>query len=189
MFDFDDFTENIKSVADTVTKSTSSHHSNFRFPHHAFEYHVGQTPHKTAFKYLSESGAIETLTFAQLNDKADHCSRFLRSLRLEKEEALPIMLKQDHLFYVVVLACLKAGIVFTPIDLKLPQERKLFMLDELQAHFMVCERTSMDGLQVPENIRIIDMNDTGCVENSTEEFIEVHRDLNDLAFRLYTSGS
>jgi len=190
VFDFSNLGDSMKSTVNIVSESVPTRFDDSLYPHQAFESQVRRTPHKIAFKYLSESGAIEKLTFAQLNDKADRCSRFLRSLNLDKEEALPIMLKQDHLFYVLILACLKAGAVFTPLDLKLPQERKLFMLEQLEARFLICDSTSLGDLQLPENIQVVDLNDADHIDQLSDMVVQdVNRNQHDLVFRLYTSGS
>jgi len=189
VFDFNSLSESTKSIANIVSGPQPSHLDRFLYPHQAFENQVNKTPHKTAFKYLNESGIVERLTFAQMNDEANRYSNFLRSLNLEKEEALPIMLKQDHLFYVLILACLKVGAVFTPLDLKLPQERKLFMLEQLEARFLICESTSLGDLQLPDQIQVVDISAVNCTEKLADEVSrEVDRTQHSLVFRLYTSG-
>ncbi len=94
---------------------------------HVFEAQVQRTPDEVA---LACDGA--TLTFAELNGRANQLAHHLQSLGVEPEVRVGLCGERSIEMVVGMLGILKAGGAFVPLDPSYPAERLRFMLDDAQ---------------------------------------------------------
>ncbi len=90
-----------------------------------FEEQVSSAPHQPAVIY--ENG---TLTFAELNARANQLARYLQSLGAGAESLIGICVERSLDMAVGILGILKSGAAYLPLDPEYPQERLAFMLDD-----------------------------------------------------------
>ena len=90
--------------------------------HQLFEQQVKLTPNKTAVH------AITQLTYQQLNEAANQVAHLLRNLDIHTGELVGILKERDLNFPTAILAILKAGGVYLPIDSSYPLDRIKYML-------------------------------------------------------------
>ncbi|KAI5820682.1 hypothetical protein BZA77DRAFT_239966 [Pyronema omphalodes] len=140
--------------------------------HTDFETNARDIPDHIALEYLEDNGSITQFTFAELNAQANKLAHHLLSLGITRDEAVPIWIEKSPLYYICVLAILKAGAAFTPIDPSLPASRKKFMIEELQAKKI---------LAITGNAA----EDLAGLDNPVLPDLEPRH----LAYRIYTSGS
>ncbi|KAK6340843.1 hypothetical protein TWF696_009162 [Orbilia brochopaga] len=161
------------------------------FIHHLFEKHAAEIPDDVCLEFLHDhNDAVESWTFKKLNEKANRIAHLLLGSGIARDEAVPVCLEKGPLFYASILACMKAGVPFTPIDPAVPVARKKFMIEELDARFV---------LSVPENFGELGLNSTVQLlnlsnEDSVRRLSPHNPQVSDLtyrclAYRLYTSGS
>src|SRR5690349_18085366 len=86
--------------------------------HHVFERQVAKTPEAIAVKC-----GEETLTYSQLNARADQLARKLQGLGVAPEVRVALYLERSLDMVVAILGVLKAGGAYVPIDLAYPKER------------------------------------------------------------------
>jgi amino acid adenylation domain-containing protein/non-ribosomal peptide synthase protein (TIGR01720 family) len=94
---------------------------------HIFEAQVARTPSEGA---LACDGA--TLTFAELNVRANQLAHHLQSLGVGPEVRVGLCVERSFEMVVALLGILKAGGAFVPLDPAYPADRLRFMLDDAQ---------------------------------------------------------
>ena len=100
-----------------------------RLIHELFEEQVRCTP--DAIAVVSEE---QSLTYAQLNAKANQLAGLLLRRGARIGEYIPILMPRSLELVIAQLAVLKSGAVYVPVDPKLPVERQTFMIRDCQAH-------------------------------------------------------
>ncbi len=85
----------------------------------------------------------ESLTYGELDRRANRLARFLRTLRgLGTEERVAVALERSAEAVVAVLAIWKAGGVWVPLDLSWPAARLSLQLEESGATFLIAREAS-----------------------------------------------
>jgi amino acid adenylation domain-containing protein/FkbH-like protein len=133
--------------------------------------------------------AVETLSYAELNRRANRLARHLRDLGANTGEYVPTLMARSIQLVVAQLAILKAGAVYLPIDPTLPAERKAFMIRDCAARFILVDGAAPHE-PVPEPVRYVD-----CTEANLALSAQGCSDLALVleppppAYVMYTSGS
>ena len=94
-----------------------------RLIHHLFEEQAERTPDATAVVFEGRP-----LTYGELNARANRLARHLRGLGLGSDARVGVLLERSLEMVVALLAVLKAGAAYVPIDPEYPRERVAFML-------------------------------------------------------------
>ncbi|MHB8242804.1 MAG: non-ribosomal peptide synthetase [Solirubrobacteraceae bacterium] len=131
----------------------------------------------------------EQLSYAQLDGRSSQLARCLGGLGVEPGAVVAICAERSVEMAVAVLAVLKAGCAYAPIDPAYPQERIAFMLKDTDAPVLLTQQHLLAGLP-DHGARTL------CLDTEVE-LIESHDDgpiagkgtLEDLAYVIYTSGS
>ncbi|MDI3288328.1 non-ribosomal peptide synthetase [Polyangium sp. 15x6] len=135
----------------------------------------------------------QTLTYGELERRTNRLAHRLLALGVAQEERVGVCLERSTAFVVTVLAILKAGAAYVPLDPTYPDERLHYMLQDAGCRRLLC---SNDALQRFEG--------TSCAPLSADDELAriVHMDpgAHDqdpgvasggeaLAYVMYTSGS
>src|SRR2546427_9763961 len=121
--------------------------------HQVFERQAQKTPHAVAVNC-----ADEKLTYAQLNDRANHLAAHLKNLGVGPEIPVTLYLERSLDMVVAILGVLKAGGAYVPVDLAYPKDRFSFMLQDTQAPILLTQKKLLDA--IPETkVQIL------CVED------------------------
>jgi amino acid adenylation domain-containing protein len=100
--------------------------------HELFEEQAAATPDGTALVFGEES-----LTYAELNERAERLARRLRALGCGRETLVGVCLERSAEMVVALLGVLKAGAAYLPLDPTYPRDRLAFMLEDAAAHALV----------------------------------------------------
>jgi amino acid adenylation domain-containing protein len=160
--------------------------------HLLFEEQVERTPDQTAIIFIRDGKKQETLTYRQLNEKANGLARVLRKNGVGPERIAALLMESSIPMVTAVLAVLKAGGAYLPIDLEAPMERKIFMLKESGARLVLTdqpgESTSFSVPDLPQGIKTLDVSDERMYDPDTTPPCNQTQS-SDLAYIIYTSGS
>ncbi|HKH48061.1 MAG TPA: AMP-binding protein [Thermoanaerobaculia bacterium] len=88
----------------------------------------------------------ETLTYGELDRRANRLARFLRSLGLGTQERVAVALERSPEAVVALLGVWKAGGAWIPLDLSRPAERLGLSLEESGATFLIAREESAAAL-------------------------------------------
>ncbi|HEV2845186.1 MAG TPA: amino acid adenylation domain-containing protein, partial [Thermoanaerobaculia bacterium] len=95
------------------------------FVHRMFEEQAGRTPETVAVVFAGEA-----LSYGGLNARANRLARHLRRLGAGPETLVGISAERSFEMVVGLLAILKAGSAYVPLDPSLPAERLAYMIED-----------------------------------------------------------
>jgi amino acid adenylation domain-containing protein len=135
---------------------------------------------KETFKKYKNNIAVkyenEELNYSQLESLSNKLANYLLDYHsLEYQDCVVISCEITPLLITSILGILKAGLVYVPIDKKLPQSRKDYIIDQVKAKLIIDDNWLAEFAQNTETISDKELN------------IEVNT--NDLAYIIFTSGS
>ena len=128
------------------------------------------------------------LTYAELNRRANRLARGLRLSGLERGAPVGLCVERSARMMVAVLAVLKAGGAFVPLDPSYPTERLQFMLKDSGARLVILERATAARLGVG-GVGTILLDDEGAFAGESDANLALELTGDDLCYLLYTSGS
>lgn len=145
--------------------------------HHLVERQVDRTPDAVAV-----ISGRSTLTYTELDNAANRLAHGLIEDCIGPGDAVAVFLRPSATLVVAVLAVLKTGAAYVPLDPSLPDQRVAFCLGDSKARTVLTE----PELSVPTGGWIVRtlVEEDGPI---TRPEAEVERD--DLAYCIYTSGS
>ena len=108
--------------------------------HELFEQQVQRTPDALALTFEDEH-----LTYAQLNGRANQLAHYLQSQGIGLEDRVGVLLERSVEMVIALLAILKAGAAYVPLDPAYPQERLAFTLSDSEAALLI-SRSSLARL-------------------------------------------
>ncbi|TGN75548.1 amino acid adenylation domain-containing protein [Streptomyces bauhiniae] len=144
---------------------------------------AARTPEATAVVYEGS-----TLTYAELDAQAEHLAARLRARGIGRERFVAVAVPRSAELMVALLAVLKAGAAYLPLDLDYPADRLAYTLADSGATTVLT--TTRDAGRLPE----ADGLDVLMVDDRTEEPLgdvppsDPARP-DDPAYLIYTSGS
>src|SRR5882757_5443661 len=103
--------------------------------HELFEEQVKRTPHAVAVVYDGQS-----LTYAQLNERANQLARYLVAQGAQPGDYIPVLMPRSLHMLIAQIAVLKCGGVYVPVDPGLPVQRQAFLLRDCAARHMLTDR-------------------------------------------------
>ncbi len=146
-----------------------------------FEDQVSCYSEKTAVVFKGES-----LTYKQLNGKANQLARTLRDHGVKNDTPVGVFADKSSEMIVGILGILKAGGAYLPIDPEYPLQRVNLIIQESGCRVLLTQGKYMD-LPIDVNAKL-DLNSPGAYneDNSNTENINSS---SDLAYIMYTSGT
>ncbi len=150
--------------------------------HELFEAQVEQRPNAIALR--SETAE---LSYRELNTKANQLAHYLIDRGVRPEKPVGICIERSTEMILALLAVLKAGAAYVPIDPDYPQQRIDFILDETRAQIVLTRQQLQSRL--PQNLAVcLDTDWPHIAEHGTENPAAVV-DNENAAYIIYTSGS
>jgi len=156
-----------------------------RMIHELFEVQVERSPESVAVAYREQQ-----LTYRDLNRRANQLARHLKELGVGPEVRVGISVNRSEEMVVGLLAILKAGGVYLPLDPVYPRGRLEFMLGDASVA-VVLTTSALRGSTLPEleaHIVCLDLDRELISRQSGLNLVPEGRPEN-LAYIIYTSGS
>ncbi|MFJ8628733.1 amino acid adenylation domain-containing protein, partial [Kitasatospora sp. NPDC093550] len=149
--------------------------------HGRFAEQAARTPQAVAVV-----GADGTHRYAELDRLANRLAHHLRGLGVAAETPVGICLERGSWTVVALLAVLKAGGCYVPIDPAQPQERMAMMLADTAAPVVITRAAAADRL--PAGVRAVVVEEL-ALDGLPDTAPEVTVDPGQAAYVLFTSGS
>jgi amino acid adenylation domain-containing protein len=152
-----------------------------------FEEQVIRTPHNLAAVYRDQQ-----LTYSQLNDQVNRLSRRLMANGVERGNVVPILIDSGLELVVAMLAVMKSGAAFVPLDPNWPAARIRDAFNELKRQVVLINKSvEIEWLQEElSDCSVILVNLEGeeeLSESTANPGIKINPD--DPIYVIYTSGS
>ncbi|GGO96051.1 non-ribosomal peptide synthetase [Wenjunlia tyrosinilytica] len=130
----------------------------------------------------------QRLTYGEVEARANRLAHALRSARVGPDVPVALMVERSVDYVVGLLAVLKAGGAFVPIDPGLPAERIAQTLAEVRPAVAITHR-GLTGFVAAAGVRVLDLDDAAALAAwpATRAAATVHPE--NLAYVIFTSGS
>ncbi|HYP30135.1 MAG TPA: AMP-binding protein, partial [Blastocatellia bacterium] len=152
--------------------------------HQLFEERASQTPGATALTFQEEA-----LTCHDLNARANQLAHFLRRAGVGPEVVVGLCMERSPDLVIGLLAVLKAGGAYLPLDPSYPAERLAFMIEDSRPKVVLShERASAALADCNANVLCIDTQWPEIAGESTDN-PRSNVSAENLAYVIYTSGS
>ncbi|WP_415757294.1 amino acid adenylation domain-containing protein [Pseudomonas sp. LT1P18] len=125
----------------------------------------------------------QTLSYGQLNAQANRLAHRLIENGAGPGKRVGLALNRGPQLIVSLLAVLKSGAAYVPLDPKYPAERLAYMIDDSRLDVLLCESGLLEN--VP-GVRRLGLDDSADYPDSDPQN---HAVADDLAYIIYTSGS
>lgn len=144
-----------------------------------------QQMNKTPDEIALISGT-DVLTYRQLNSMVNKTAHYLKNRGVGREDIAGILISREFTLIVSILAVLRAGGAFLPIDPDFPDERIRYQLKESGAK---CVIASPHLAAKCDDICEVILTDSLAALPEYTDPVSAGNHLNDLAYVIYTSGS
>ncbi|WP_157846668.1 non-ribosomal peptide synthetase, partial [Kitasatospora aureofaciens] len=146
-----------------------------------FAAQVARTPHAVA---VAAADGVE-LTYAELDARANGLARRLAAEGVRAESAVAVLMDRSADLVVALLAVVKAGGFFVPLDSRYPLAHREAIVAETGAKLVLTDAASRDGAEALSRTVVLVGDERGEVGDA----VEVACDPRQLAYVMYTSGS
>src|ERR1700730_3247077 len=159
----------------------------FECLHELFEAQADLNPHHIAI--ICDE---QTYTYETLEEDANQLAHLLKAKRLGKGSLVGILLERSYDEFVVLLAILKVGAAYLPLDPHYPSERLNYILSDAKADFIITQaalKHPNPNLETPA--LMLEELKTQIVAQSKARFCRSDTGVGglDLCYIIYTSGS
>ena len=127
------------------------------------------------------------ITYAELNERANQLAHYLRRKGVGLEVRVGVLLERSLEFDVALLAILKAGGTYVPLDAAYPKQRLQFMLEDAGVNLLLTDEDH--AAAATDAAEIIYLDDAETFAGQSPENPENISKADDLAYVMYTSGS
>lgn len=148
-----------------------------------FEKQVLLTPNNIAITYEGK-----TLTYKELNNKANQLAHYLKENGITNNSIVALRLNKSLEMIIGILAIIKAGACYLPINLSYPHDRINFMLKDSNAKILLTNNDSKDE-SIEIDTLLIDLDNSNIYNNENIENLDTKISPDDLLYIIYTSGS
>lgn len=152
--------------------------------HHRIESQCAATPDRIAVV-----GSNQRLTYRELNEQANRLSHWLIAQGVQPDSVVGVSLPHTPRLLVSMLAIVKAGAAYLPLDPDLPAARRRLILNDSQVALVVTNQSEA-GFFEDAQVQVIDV-DRDAMNIAAQSVKNPNVDVTgeNLCYVLYTSGS
>jgi amino acid adenylation domain-containing protein len=181
--------------------------------HQLFEHQAQQNPDAIALvsdnvetryiaspKYAASQNAIASpqnaiaspkyaasLTYKDLNTRSNQLAHYLKKLGVTTEVLVGLCVERSFDMVIGMLAILKAGGTYVPLDPSYPSERLHFMLEDAQVSVLLTHQKWLERLK--NDIQVVCLDNWETITQESEDNLISNVTVDNLAYVIYTSGS
>jgi surfactin family lipopeptide synthetase C len=130
----------------------------------------------------------ERLTYRELDEKSNRLARLLRERGVGPGTLVAVCLDRSLDLLVSLLAVLKAGAAYVPLDPEYPADRIQYMLADSGATIVITDLKLAEIVRKASGVVYVDA-DSQSIGHQSAASLEVTLDPESLAYVIYTSGS
>jgi amino acid adenylation domain-containing protein len=152
--------------------------------HHLIDEQASKTPEATAVHFNGLS-----LSYRELNARANKVARYLVRSGVTPETLVGVCAERSFEMVIAILAVLKAGAAYVPLDPAHPQQRSLDIIRDSGMHFLLTYGSESKMPDSPER-RVISLETlSATISAESDEDLSLNTTAGSLAYVIYTSGS
>jgi amino acid adenylation domain-containing protein len=176
-----------KAMLQTSFNATAASYPSEKTLMDLFQEQAAQTPQAQAVVF-----GEATLSYQELNERANRLAHYLLGQGLKPGQMVPVCIERSINMITAILAILKAGGVYVPIDPEYPFERIAFMLEDSGAALVLSSKESRPRLGETPSHRIIEVDGAAAQTISSQPTGNPQTQIqiaDQLVYVIYTSGS
>lgn len=133
----------------------------------------------------------ESLTYKQLNEKANQLARLLKKKNVGPEVMVGVCMERSFEMVIAMIGILKAGGAYVPFEPEYPEERLKFMVENSDICLMLTQQKFLEKLFFNKNdVEYLPLDSMwGEIDYYDTENLECQIGMNNAAYVIYTSGS
>lgn len=151
--------------------------------HEFFEAMVKENPNNIAIVYDGNK-----ITYNDLNNKANIIASYLRSVGVTQETLVGICIEPSVEMVVGILAILKSGGAYVPMDPMYPTERLNSILNDTKVNFVLVSKKTINSFDYNCKINAVRVDLLLINPNCVKDLPPIAQ-ANNLAYVIYTSGT
>ncbi|MGE5431304.1 MAG: amino acid adenylation domain-containing protein, partial [Syntrophomonadaceae bacterium] len=171
-----------------IGKLSGAHNSKFilsEMVHKAFERTASLKKDSTAIVFMGSN-----VTFSELNSRSNRLAHYLMKRGIGPEDVVGIALKKSPELILALMAVLKSGGCYLPLDTNYPVERLDYIIEDSKLKLLITEKdlVSKFGTSAAETVLIdLERDEMEKESDLNPDVIMLHPE--NLAYIIYTSGS
>ncbi len=150
--------------------------------HKVFESLAAAAPNQIAIKFNDQD-----ISYQQLNASANYLAGYLCSEGVKHGDIVAISMQRSIGMITTMLAILKCGAAFLPLDSQSPSKRNLLLLNESQVKVVVSDQSN-DGV-LGDHRQWVNIAELPVSTVTDTPNLNLRGDVEDKAYVMYTSGS
>lgn len=152
--------------------------------HGLFAKQARETPENIAVVMGEEK---QSVTYGELDKKSSCLASHLITEGVAPGSIVGLMLERSIDMVTAMLAVLKCGAAYLPIDPGHPADRVAYMMNDSEVKLLLTQEHLRDRVQL--DVRVLELNDKSLYEDEGVELPDTAKDVSNLAYIIYTSGS
>ncbi|OAB42666.1 non-ribosomal peptide synthetase, partial [Paenibacillus glacialis] len=149
--------------------------------HESFEEQACWVPESCAISHRGES-----ITYRELNERTNRLARRLQQSGVGTHTIVGVMAERSIPMLVGMIAIMKAGGAYLPIDPNFPQERINYLLSDSETKLLLTDQ--IDAVEIESSIELIALDGDYVYEGDGSN-LELTGSVEDPMYVIYTSGS
>ncbi|MHB2147695.1 amino acid adenylation domain-containing protein [Calditrichota bacterium LG25] len=129
------------------------------------------------------------ITYGELNRRANQLAHYLLEHDVQPDDLIAIYSERAPHLIVAILAVLKAGAAYLPIDPVYPPERIAFMLEDAEAKIVLTQSALKDNLNLQGKKTVLLDEEWPAIEKRSVDNPQTKVGPQNLIYVIYTSGS
>jgi amino acid adenylation domain-containing protein len=129
-----------------------------------------------------------SITYNELNKKSNQVAHWLRrkGVQSNRNPIVGLMMERTMEMIVGILAVLKAGGAYLPIDVEYPGDRITYMMEDCDSYLLLTQKKYIDHVKCP--VEVIDLENETVYEGDVKN-LEPAAGSDNLVYVIYTSGT
>nr|WP_326491738.1 non-ribosomal peptide synthetase [Myxococcus stipitatus] len=131
----------------------------------------------------------ERMTYAELDERSSRLANHLLALGVGLEARVGVCMQRSFDLVVGLLAILKVGAAYVPVDPSHPASRRAFILEDARVSVILTQEALADSLSAGARPVVRVDTDWAVIARRPRDVPYIHIDAENLAYVTYTSGS
>ncbi|MBR3255666.1 MAG: amino acid adenylation domain-containing protein [Clostridia bacterium] len=145
-----------------------------------FEKQAELKPNKPAIVFENE-----IITYKQFNEKANKLAHYLQNNGVQAHDKVVILAEKSIDLYVSIMAILKIGALYVPVDIEYPEERIKLIIEDCKPKCVIIDKKHTNLINYENKCTLPLQN----IEKYSSKNVECKIKSEDGAYIIYTSGS
>ena len=158
--------------------------------------HDGHSVSNDAVEFLLEDGSSNSYSYDALHRRSNSFAAVIQNIlfpqldkKSSKQPIIPILMPQSPELYIAILAILKAGAAFCPLDLDIPGDRLRYIVADVDAPLVVTDKSSASKFSRDDGRVILLAEEYNMLRKLDDITLSRLSCADSLAYVMYTSGS